>query len=176
MEELVVLVDDNNNQIGTAPKATVHTNDTPLHRGFSVFLFNKKGQFLLTRRAYTKKTFPGVLTNSFCGHPAPGETVEDAARRRVFDELGIKHITITKTIPYRYKVADQNGIVENEICPPMIAYTDEEPVMNPDEVAEYTWIDWKTFLQEIKKHPQKYSLWCREEALLVDTALQQKGS
>ena len=73
-EELVVLVDNNNNPIGTAEKDTVHTTDTPLHRAFSLFIFNSHNQVLLTKRASSKKTFPGVWTNTVCGHLAPEET------------------------------------------------------------------------------------------------------
>ena len=113
--EQVVLVDDNNQEIGTADKATVHTANTPLHRGFSLFLFNSQKELLLTQRALTKKTFPGIWTNTVCGHPAPGETPVDAAKRRIREELGIIVQEVKEVAPYRYRFADQNGIVENEI-------------------------------------------------------------
>ena len=80
--ELVVLVDDEGRQVGTAAKASVHTAETPLHLGFSCYLFDDAGRVLLTRRALNKKTWPGVWTNSVCGHPAPDEEPEDAVRRR----------------------------------------------------------------------------------------------
>lgn len=171
MEEQVVLVDEQNNVLGITPKATVHTNNTPLHRGFSVFLFNKRKQFLVTQRAKTKKTFPGVFTNSFCGHPALDETPEQAAKRRVKQELGIDRLTILKTFPYRYSCTGENGIQENEICPVMIAVTDQEPVINKVEVEQYYWQDWQAFLADQKQFPEKYSLWSREEAQLVDKVL-----
>lgn len=174
MEEMVVLVNEKNEQLGIVPKATVHTTKTSLHRGFSVFLFNKKGQFLVTRRAYSKKTFPGVLTNSFCGHPAPNESVTDAAKRRAVDELGITDIVVSSPIPYRYRAVDASGIVENEICPVMIGTTSQEPNMNPQEVAEFRFVSWSDFLSDIKQRPDKYSLWCKEEALLVDKAMKAK--
>jgi isopentenyl-diphosphate Delta-isomerase len=168
MEELVVLVDDQNNPVGTTPKATVHTNNTPLHRGFSVFLFNSQGQFFVTQRASSKKTFPGVFTNSFCGHPGVDETPQQAAVRRAREELGLHSVTILQTIPYQYCFADVHGIVENEICPVMIATTDEQPDINKDEVDQTYWIEWKDFLTDISASPKKYSPWSREEALLVD--------
>ncbi|MDO8452012.1 MAG: isopentenyl-diphosphate Delta-isomerase, partial [bacterium] len=87
--EYVVLVDEKNQELGTMPKDQVHTTDTPLHRGFSLFVFNDRKELLVTRRARTKKTFPGVWTNTLCGHPAPGERSIDAARRRLQDELGL---------------------------------------------------------------------------------------
>jgi isopentenyl-diphosphate delta-isomerase len=171
MEEQVVLVDEQNNVLGTTPKATVHTQNTPLHRGFSVFLFNKHKQFLVTQRATSKKTFPGVFTNSFCGHPALDETAEQAAERRVTQELGIHNITILKTLPYRYSCTDVNGIQENEICPVMIAITNEEPVLNKEEVEQYYWQDWNDFLADQQKNPDKYSLWSKQEAQLVAKVL-----
>jgi len=169
--ELVVLVDGQNNEIGTAPKDTVHTKNTPLHRGFSLFLFNRKHELLLTRRAITKKTFPGVWTNTACGHPAPGETPVDAARRRLADELGISGVDIQELSPYQYRCADKNGIVENEICPVLIAFHDGNPVQNHEEVGEWKWMSWKQFLADINLHPEIYSPWCVEESRIIQEKL-----
>ena len=165
--EQVVLVDDNNQEIGTADKATVHTANTPLHRGFSLFLFNSQKELLLTQRALTKKTFPGIWTNTVCGHPAPGETPVDAAKRRLREELGIIVQEVKEVAPYRYRFADQNGIVENEICPVLMACSDQNPDPHIHEVEAWKWIGWEEFLIEINEHPQKYSPWCREEVKLV---------
>lgn len=165
--ELVVLVDDDNNEIGTAPKASVHGTDTPLHRAFSLFVFNSKNQVLLTKRASTKKTFPGVWTNSVCGHPAPGESDVDAAKRRLHDELDISVGVIAKVSPYRYKCADVHGILENEICPIYTTRYDGDPRPIPGEVDDWKWMDWKEFLNEIQKNPDGYSLWSREEAEII---------
>ena len=174
MMELVVLVDKNNKEIGTASKDTVHTVSTPLHRGFSLFLFNSKGEFLLTKRSAKKKTFPGVWTNTVCGHPAPQESVVEAARRRLKDELGIeigsggaRSRFAREAAPYRYRFADANGIVENEICPILVAYADAEPQPNPDEIDAWKWIAWEAFLEDIKKNPHIYSPWSIEEARIL---------
>ena len=86
--ELVVTVDEAGNTIGSAPNETVHTDHTPLHLAFSCYLLNSEGMLLMTRRALTKRTWPGVWTNSFCGHPGPGEACEDAIVRRSEQELG----------------------------------------------------------------------------------------
>jgi isopentenyl-diphosphate delta-isomerase len=165
--ELVVLVDENNNPIGTAPKSTVHTADTPLHRAFSLFLFNSKKQLLLTKRAESKKAFPGVWTNTVCGHLAPQEVAIDAAKRRLKDELSIEKVEVREVAPYRYRFADKNGIVENEICPILVGYHDADPVAHPSEVDDWKWIDWEDFLEEIRINPDIYSPWSREEALIL---------
>jgi len=166
--EFVVLVDEQNNEIGTAAKDTVHTKNTPLHRAFSLFLFNSKKELLLTRRADTKKTFPGVWTNSVCGHPGPGETAVDAAKRRLADELGITGVEVKEVSPYRYRFADRNGIVENEICPILVATFDGNPNVNLQEVDDWKWMDWKKFLVEIKDNSAVYSPWSREEAVILE--------
>jgi isopentenyl-diphosphate delta-isomerase type 1 len=167
--EIVVLVDEQNNVLGTRDKADVHSVHTPLHRGFSLFLFNSKKELLLTRRAHTKKTFPGLWTNTVCGHPGPGEAVVDAAKRRLKEELGISNVAIKEVAPYRYSFADANGIVENEICPILVVRGDVTPKPNTREVASWKWIFWKDFLHEIALNPNSYSPWSREEAKIIDS-------
>jgi len=164
-----VLVDENNNQVDTVSKTTVHTKDTPLHRGFSLFVFNFKKEILLTKRAKTKKTFPGVWTNTVCGHPQADEEVIDAARRRLRDELGMIVENIEFVSDYRYKFTDKNGIVENEICPILIAYSDQSPAPNNSEVEACKWIQWEDFIKDLKSNSEKYSPWSKEEVeILID--------
>ena len=165
--ELVVLVDENNKEIGTAPKDTVHSDHTPLHRGFSLFVFNQKHQVLLTKRAAGKKTFPDVWTNAVCGHPALNENAVDAAKRRLNDELGITGVDIKEVSPYRYRFADKNGIVENEICPILVTTFNGNPSPVRDEVEGWKWVNWNEFLNDIKRNPDIYSPWCIEEAAIL---------
>lgn len=167
--ELVVLVDEHNTPIGTADKETVHTKDTPLHRAFSLFLFNSHHQILLTKRASSKKTFPGVWTNTVCGHLAPDETAVQAAKRRLSEELGISDVDIKEVSPYRYRFADKNGIVENEICPIVVGHFDGDPKPHPAEVDEWKWVDWESFLLDVQANASVYSPWCREESAIVNT-------
>lgn len=166
--EYVVLVDDQNNPIGTSPKKDVHTSRTPLHRGFSLFLFNTQKQLLITRRAHEKKAFPGVWTNTVCGHPGPDEPVVSAAKRRLKDELGIEGLEIREVSPYRYRFEDIHGIVENEICPILVSFGDVKPKVNSNEVAGWKWIAWTDFLHETIQNPKSYSPWSIEEAAIIE--------
>jgi isopentenyl-diphosphate delta-isomerase len=167
MAELVVLVDEQNNQIGTMPKLEAHNANTPLHRGFSLFLFNPKGELLLQQRALTKKTWPGVWSNSCCGHPGPGESVEQAINRRLQHELGLSGIDYQLILSdYRYRF-ERDVIVENEICPVYIGQTDVSPKFNPDEVAAIRYIDWSDFLEIAETGDRAYSEWSLEESLLL---------
>jgi len=163
MQELVVLVNDNNEQIGVMEKLAAHYADTPLHRAFSCYVFNKDGKFLVTQRALSKKVFPGIWTNSCCGHPGPGEATEDAIKRRLQFELGLVPDTLTVVLPdFRYR-AEFQGIVENEICPVYIATVTYDPQSNPAEVEQYEWIDWEEFVTRLDQKPDEYSQWCREQ-------------
>ncbi len=139
--ELVVLLDEAGQPIGTAPKATVHTTETPLHLAFSCYVLNSDGDVLITRRALSKQAWPGVWTNSFCGHPGPGESTEAAIERRAAHELGLT-VTGTRVVlpDFRYRATDASGIVENEVCPVYVAHTTSQPTPNPDEVAEWQWV------------------------------------
>ena len=160
MVELVVLLDEAGNPVGTQDKATVHTEDTHLHLAFSCHVFDAQGLMLVTRRALSKVTWPGVWTNSFCGHPAPDEQSEDALHRRAECELGIRVHSVTPAIPdFRYRAVDASGIVENEICPVYIARTDDEPHPNPAEVEEYYWADPLELLAAVTSTPWAFSPW-----------------
>lgn len=168
IQELVVLVDENNQVLGTEPKSSVHTTKTPLHRAFSIFLFNSRDELLVTQRAKSKKTFAGVWTNTACGHVGPNETTKEAATRRLDQELGYK-LDLREVAPYRYKFADQNGIVENEICPIFVGLSDVKPHPHAGEVDAWKWVPWVEFLVEIRTNPVPYSPWCREEAEIIAT-------
>ncbi len=158
--ETVVLLADDGTVIGTAPKATVHTTDTPLHLAFSCHVFDEAGRVLVTRRALGKKTWPGVWTNSFCGHPAPGEDTVQAITRRAERELGLTLTDVRVALPdFRYRAVDASGIVENEICPVYTARANGE--LNPadDEVAEWAWVDPAELRDAVEATPFAFSPW-----------------
>jgi isopentenyl-diphosphate delta-isomerase len=162
--ELVILLDEAGSPVGTAEKSDVHTTSTPLHLAFSCHIFNSEGKVLITRRALEKKTWPGVWTNSVCGHPGPGESMEEAIRRRATDELGMELETITEVLPdFRYRAVDASGIVENEICPVFIAKALTEPRPSPEEVCEWQWVDAAAFSSAVHQTPFVFSPWLVEQ-------------
>ena len=163
MQDLVILVDNQDNQIGTAPKATVHTKDTPLHRAFSLYVFGLDGNLLLQQRKKEKITWGGFWSNSCCGHPRENEEREDAARRRVKEELGITVRSVEQIEPYRY-MFEYNGITENEICPIFVATNEDAVIPDPNEIERFAWVPWSEFLEDIKKNAHAYSPWSQEQA------------
>jgi isopentenyl-diphosphate delta-isomerase len=160
VEDMVVLLDEDGTAIGTAPKSSVHGADTSLHLAFSCYVFNDRGEVLITRRALGKKTWPGVWTNSFCGHPAPAETLTDAVRRRADFELGLELSAIDLALPlFRYRATDSSGIVENEVCPVYLAVATGDPVPNPDEVMEFAWTEPVALRRSVLASPFAFSPW-----------------
>ena len=158
--ELVVLVDDEGQHVGTAQKSVVHTTDTPLHLAFSCHIFNDRGEVLITRRALSKKTWPGVWTNSACGHPGPGEDMVDAIRRRALTELGLELEDIRDALPdFRYRAVDASGIVENEICPVFVARATSSPSPAADEVCEWQWVKPQALSASVSQTPFAFSPW-----------------
>lgn len=170
-EELVVLVDDDGRPIGTAPKSTVHTASTPLHRAFSCYAFDDDGRLLVTRRADAKRTFPGLWTNTVCGHPGPGEDDVDAVVRRARAELDLPLDDVECALPrFRYRAVHQ-GVVENEICPVYLARTRSQPRLDPSEADDHAWLTWEELLARIEDDPAAWSPWCREQVPLLHDAV-----
>ncbi|GAB3615407.1 isopentenyl-diphosphate Delta-isomerase [Humibacter ginsengisoli] len=164
----VVLLDDHGNPTGTAEKVSVHGADTPLHLGFSCHVLLDDGRVLVTRRALSKLTFPGVWTNAFCGHPAPDESVPDAVSRHARDELGIRLADLELVLPdFRYRAVDAGGVVEYEICPVYVARAVGEPVLNPAEVAEVAAVRPAELGAALRSTPWAFSAWLVEQANLM---------
>lgn len=168
--EQVVLLDEQGRGIGVTDKATVHHHDTPLHLAFSCYVFNQRGELLVTRRARAKKTWPGVVTNSCCGHPAPAESFTGAVVRRLADELGLPAPQVDLLLPkFRYRAVMPNGIVENELCPVFRAVTDAVPAVSPLEVDECGWISWPLFVSLVQGEELEVSPWCQEQVAQLVT-------
>ena len=165
--ELIVFVDENGHPTGeTGPKLESHHADTKLHLAFSCYIFrNKDKKFLVTQRAVTKKVWPGVWTNSVCGHPMPGESLEGAITRRAAYEIGLNSLRDTSCVlpKYIYKTPPFKGIIEHEFCPIFVAYTDEEPKPNPEEVEAYKWLTWPEYVAMLETEADKMSYWCKDQ-------------
>lgn len=163
-EDLVVLLDDAGRTIGQAPREAVHGTETPLHLAFSCYLFDEAGRLLLTRRALTKRSWPGVWTNSCCGHPRPGEAPAQAITRRVADELGVAVRELRLVLPeFRYQAVDASGIAENELCPVWVGSIDGLIQPDPTEVMEADWVDWVTVVELAAGAPGLLSPWSAEQ-------------
>ena len=162
--ELVVLLDEDGRAIGTAPKLEAHHAGTPLHLAFSCYVFDAEGRLLVTRRALGKPTWPGVWTNSVCGHPGPGEPVADAVVRRAEQELGVALKDVTLVLPaFRYTARMPNGVRENELCPVYVARATADPRPSPDEVEEWAWVPWREFRDDVLTARREVSPWCVEQ-------------
>jgi isopentenyl-diphosphate delta-isomerase len=158
--ERVVLLGAHGDRVGSDFKSTIHTENTPLHLAFSCHVMNAAGEVLVTRRALTKKTWPGVWTNSFCGHPQPDEAPADSVARRAAHELGLDLIGLEMKLPdFRYRAVDASGIVENEICPVYLARVDADPVPNPNEVMDVAWVDPVILGESVARTPWAFSPW-----------------
>lgn len=161
--ESVVLLDESGRAVGTMAKSEVHHHDTPLHLAFSCYVFDAEGRVLVTRRALHKATFPGVWTNSCCGHPAPGEEIRDAVRRRVGEELGLALVDLRLLLPrFRYR-AVMDGVTENEMCPVFVARTTDPVRADPEEVDEVAWEPWAAFSASVLDGTRPVSSWCRDQ-------------
>ncbi len=165
--ELVVLLDERGRACGTAPKASVHGADTPTHLAFSLYVFDAGGRLLVSRRALDKVTFPGLVTNSVCGHPLPGERITAAACRRARDELGLILVPadLRLVLPgFAYR-AVMHGVVEDERCPVLLALLDTTPTLHPDpaEVADVTWMPWIDYRDQVRSGTLGVSPWSLEQ-------------
>ncbi|KNC11998.1 isopentenyl-diphosphate delta-isomerase [Klebsiella sp. RIT-PI-d] len=163
--EHVILLDAQGNPAGTLEKYAAHTTSTPLHLAFSSWLFNTEGRLLVTRRALAKKAWPGVWTNSVCGHPQQGETFEQAISRRCHFELGLE---ITHLVPvhptFRYCETDPSGIIENEVCPVYAAQVASDINVNADEVMDYQWVTLDALFSALAATPWAFSPWMVQQS------------
>ncbi len=158
--EYVVLVDKNDNEIGIEEKLKAHENGGKLHRAISVFVFNSKGELLIQRRALSKYHAPGLWANTCCSHPRPGESVKDAAKRRVKEEMGFE-CEVKEIFSLIYKAYVGKGLTEYEYDHIFIGYWEGKPKPNPEEVCEWKWISLEELKKDVRKNPKKYAPWFR---------------
>ncbi|WP_422116464.1 isopentenyl-diphosphate Delta-isomerase [Brachybacterium sp. UNK5269] len=159
-QDHVILLHEDGSVRGLAPRATVHSTTTPLHLAFSCYVLGEDGQVLVTRRALSKRTWPGVWTNAFCGHPRQGESVPDAVARHAEHELGMRVRNVREVLPdFRYRAVDASGVVENEVCPVFLAEADGAPIPNPDEVMDLRWAAPQELISLVDLAPWTLSPW-----------------
>jgi len=157
MLQEVILVNEQDEPVGVMEKMAAH-EQALLHRAFSVFIFNKKGELLLQQRALQKYHSPGLWTNACCSHPYPGETTEDAATRRLTEELGFT-IPLKKAFHFTYKAPFDNGLTEYEFDHVYVGQYEGQFMPNPEEVAACRFVDLPSLETEMKNNPSSYTAW-----------------
>ena len=155
--EYVILVDENDQEIGSMEKQEAHEKGL-LHRAFSVFVFNENKELLLQQRALTKYHSAGLWTNTCCSHPRIGETIEQAAHRRLTEEMGFDCELITKT-SFIYKAAFENGLTEHEFDHVLVGNFNGEISFNPTEVKNFKWINLEELQIDLLQNNQNYTAW-----------------
>ncbi|WP_299063289.1 isopentenyl-diphosphate Delta-isomerase [uncultured Polaribacter sp.] len=157
MKEQVVLVDENDNPIGLMEKIEAHEKAL-LHRAFSVFIFNKKGELMLQQRAASKYHSPLLWTNTCCSHQRDGETNLEAGKRRLEEEMGFV-TEIKEVFSFIYKAPFDNGLTEHELDHVMIGFYEDAPNINKEEVENFKWMTLIDVKNDIEKQPEIYTEW-----------------
>lgn len=157
MTQNVVLVNKNNRKIGVEEKIRVH-QEGKLHRAFSIFIFNSKGELLIQQRAKSKYHSGGLWSNTVCSHPKPSETYYQSTHRRLQEEMGFD-CKLKKIFHFIYRANLNDGLIENEFDSVFIGKYDKNPNPNLDEVMDYRWISIKKLKADIKANPNKYTIW-----------------
>ncbi|MGV8962528.1 MAG: isopentenyl-diphosphate Delta-isomerase [Candidatus Saccharimonadaceae bacterium] len=157
MEEKVVLIDENDIEVGTMPKMEAHQKAL-LHRAISVFIFNEKGEWLLQRRALSKYHSSGLWSNAACTHPRPNESYLKAAERRLLEEMGLQ-CELTDLFNFIYKEKLDNELTEHELDHVFIGYSEEVPNFNAEEVCDFKYIDFDELANDIREQADKYTYW-----------------
>jgi isopentenyl-diphosphate delta-isomerase len=158
-EEFVILVNHLDEEIGTMPKIEAHEKAL-LHRAFSVFILNWKGELLLQQRAASKYHSPLLWTNTCCSHQRLGEHNIEAGKRRLEEEMGFQ-TDLKELFSFIYKAPFDNGLTEHELDHVMIGYYDEDPVVNPAEVAGWKWMKPSAVKDDLRANGKTYTVWFR---------------
>ncbi len=156
--DYVTLVNEKDEDIGKEEKKQAHLNKGKLHRAFSTFIFNEKGELLLQKRSSKKMLWPGFWSNSCCSHPKPKESVVDAGERRLKEELGFScKLTYIGSFIYKEKYKDIG--TEHEFCHILAGKYQGDIAPNPEEVEETRWVKWSDLMKEIDKDASLFTPW-----------------
>ncbi|MDF4204866.1 isopentenyl-diphosphate Delta-isomerase [Maribacter sp. SA7] len=156
-EEQVILVNENNEQIGTMAKMEAHEKAV-LHRAFSVFITNDNGDIMLQQRAASKYHSPLLWTNTCCSHQRVGESNIEAGKRRLQEEMGFQ-AELKELFSFIYKAPFDNGLTEHELDHVMIGSFNAEPNINPEEVEAWKWMSPESIKEDISNNPNEYTAW-----------------
>lgn len=157
--DLVIVVNNRDEETGVMEKIQAHRLGVR-HRAFSIFVFNSKGEYLLQQRAKDKYHSPGLWSNTCCSHPMPGETIAQAANRRLFEEMGLI-CKLEEKFSFLYNTDVGGGLIEHEYDHVFVGFSDDIPNCNTDEVADWRYIPVADLLNEIKAHPDNFTAWFR---------------
>jgi len=158
-KEYVVLVDVKDEPVGTMEKMEAHVKAV-LHRAFSVFIFNEKGELMLQQRALSKYHTPGLWTNTCCSHPREGEKTDDAAHRRMVEEMGFD-CDFKEAFTFTYKADVGQGLTEHEFDHVFIGHSDKTPEINLEEVNDWKYMKLEDIKSDMKANPSSYTVWFR---------------
>ncbi len=157
--DLVVLVDASDQPLGEMNKLEAHVQGK-LHRAFSIFVFNHRGELLLQRRAYNKYHSGGLWSNSCCSHPRPSESVIDAAHRRLDEEMGLT-CNLVPAFSFIYRAVLEDGLVEHELDHVLIGHSNMLPTLNEEEVADFRYASMVNIRAELKQDDGRFTAWFR---------------
>jgi len=173
-EEKVILVDENDKQIGLMNKMEAHEKGA-LHRAFSIFVFNSKGEFLIQQRAFSKYHSGGEWANTCCSHQREGESTLEAAHRRLVEEMGFD-VELKEVFDFTYKKEFGNGLTEHEFDHVVFGEFEGNPVPNPEEVANWKYVSLEELKKQIASHPEQYTIWLQIALKEVELHLQNQSS
>ncbi|MBV42724.1 MAG: isopentenyl-diphosphate delta-isomerase [Crocinitomicaceae bacterium] len=174
INDMVVLVNPRDQETGLMEKMEAHRKGA-LHRAFSFFIFNSKGEWLLQQRAHEKYHSGGLWTNACCSHPRKGETAAMAATRRLQEEMGF-YCQAKPLFHFIYRSEFSNSLIEHELDHVCVGYSDQMPKINRNEVAGYRYISTQALEFEMKAYPEHFTVWfriCYEQVKDKLAALQQ---
>ncbi len=155
----MILVDSDDKQTGVMEKMEAHEKAL-LHRAFSIFIFNSNGELMLQQRAFHKYHSPGLWTNTCCSHPRPGETTIDAAHRRLVEEMGFD-CDFEEAFSFTYKAPFSNNLTEHEFDHVFIGKSDNEPIINSEEVASFRMDTLENISKQMESNPEDFTVWFR---------------
>jgi len=157
IEEQVILVDENDQQIGLMAKMEAHEKAV-LHRAFSVFVQNNQGEIMLQQRAANKYHSPLLWANTCCSHQREGESNLDAGKRRLQEEMGFV-TDLKEAFSFIYKAPFDNGLTEHELDHVLLGCFNEQPTINPEEVESYKWMTPEAIKKDMELRPEIYTAW-----------------